>query len=330
MNGNGLFGSTILDVAIGLVFVYLLLALICTTMNEWIAALFKTRSATLALGIRQMLDGQKGDGDSGDVMWFLNQFYGHPLIQGLSQPRIAAVKSNPAYISSRAFATTVMDIAAKQKQGPISFADLELGIKNLPEGDVRRSLLALIQNAHGDLDEAQKNIEGWFDDTMDRVSGWYKRKTQLWTFLIAMSLAIGINADTLTIVRTLWRDPTVRAELVERAKHRTEEAQPARGDIAYQDNDPLKPTFLKKPEKDELSSLSSTFGWDKQNMPSNYLGWAERVTGWMLTIIAVSLGAPFWFDVLNKFMRVRNAGDAPNENPKAPEKTKRPPQDKAA
>jgi hypothetical protein len=30
------------------------------------------------------------------------------------------------------------------------------------------------------------------------------------------------------------------------------------------------------------------------------------VAGWLLTAIAMTLGAPFWFDTLNKFMVVRS------------------------
>jgi hypothetical protein len=51
-----MFNSSVLDVAIGLIFVYLLLGLMCTTVNEWLAQLFKTRGATLKEGIRQLLN----------------------------------------------------------------------------------------------------------------------------------------------------------------------------------------------------------------------------------------------------------------------------------
>src|SRR5277367_4330760 len=51
-----MFNSSVLDVAIGLVFVYLVLGLMCTTVNEWLAQLFKTRAATLKEGIRQLLN----------------------------------------------------------------------------------------------------------------------------------------------------------------------------------------------------------------------------------------------------------------------------------
>ena len=58
--GNGLLGSSTLEVLIGLIFVYLLLAIICTTLNEWIAGIFKTRSTTLKRAIVQLLDQQEG------------------------------------------------------------------------------------------------------------------------------------------------------------------------------------------------------------------------------------------------------------------------------
>jgi hypothetical protein len=32
----------------------------------------------------------------------------------------------------------------------------------------------------------------------------------------------------------------------------------------------------------------------------------RKLPGWLLTGMAISLGAPFWFDLLNKFMVVRS------------------------
>jgi hypothetical protein len=55
---GGMFGSTVLDVAIGLVFVYLLLAIICTSANEMLSALTKSRGNLLREGIRQLLNNQ--------------------------------------------------------------------------------------------------------------------------------------------------------------------------------------------------------------------------------------------------------------------------------
>ena len=41
--------------------------------------------------------------------------------------------------------------------------------------------------------------------------------------------------------------------------------------------------------------------------------------GWLITAIAATLGAPFWFDILNKIMSIRSAGKAPEEKSKSPE-----------
>ena len=93
--------------------------------------------------------------------------------------------------------------------------------------------------------------EQWFDDTMDRASGWYKRRIQLITIIIALFLTVLTNADTVTITYSLWKNPTLRAMLVEKAKNRTESPQ---SNVEYSDkNKPLNPTA--KPAKDELDSL---------------------------------------------------------------------------
>ena len=34
----------------------------------------------------------------------------------------------------------------------------------------------------------------------------------------------------------------------------------------------------------------------------------DRAAGWLLTIAVVSLGAPFWFDLLGKVVHLRGAG----------------------
>jgi hypothetical protein len=338
MNGNGLFNSITLDVMIGLVFVYLLLAILCTTVNEWLAGLMKLRSKNLAAAIKQLLDSQSGPG--GDAGWFLKKFYEHPLIAGMLKPGMTGAAAHPSYLPSRTFATTVMDIVTAQKPGKIEFADLETGIKALPDGDVKKALLALIQNS-GNLDQAQKNIETWFDDTMDRASGWFKRRTQVVTVLVAIFLTGLTNADTINIVRTLWKNPTQRALLVKQAEKRVAEAKKEDSstseDVAveYKDkNSPLKPTKIanpsKKPSKDELDALGGVLGWPekcpasesqakdaqpKDNQPKDCkekeVNWGNRLLGWFLTVIAVSLGAPFWFDILNKFINIRDAGKKP-------------------
>ncbi len=74
-----MFGSNVLEVAIGVVFVYLLMSLICSTINEQvIARFFALRSKTLEDGIKTMLNDPQGAG-------LAKEFYNNSLIQGLAK-----------------------------------------------------------------------------------------------------------------------------------------------------------------------------------------------------------------------------------------------------
>jgi hypothetical protein len=290
---GGLFNSATLDVMVGLIFVYLLLAIMCSSINEAIAGMFHLRSATLEKGIKQLLDGQDNVGGAVNdptKTWLVDQFKQHPLVSGMKLPN----GDLPSYLPSRTFAAAVMDLVTPGVQGPITFADLQTGLGNLPDGDVKKALLALTQNAQDDLEKAQKNIEAWFDDAMDQASGWYKRQAARIVIVIAILLTLGTNADTIQITRNLWTNPTVRAQLVEQSKQ-------------------MGAALPDKPQKKDLDSLGGILPpWS--DLPDTNLGWFERVLGWILTIAAVSLGAPFWFDILGKLANLRNAGQKPDKS----------------
>ena len=42
--------------------------------------------------------------------------------------------------------------------------------------------------------------------------------------------------------------------------------------------------------------------------------WLGAIVGWVVTGLAASLGAPFWFDMLNRFIDIRGVGRAPEES----------------
>lgn len=327
---GGLFGSAVLDVAIGLAFIYLLLAIFCTAINEWLAGVLKTRGKLLGEGIAKLLNGQAGTqgGKEDPVTGFLEDFYDHPLIAGMTRDQ-----EHPTYIPARTFSTVLLDLVTPQKSGTLSFQDVETGLANLPDGKIKRALLALVQNAEGDFDTAQKRIEAWYDDSMDRVTGWYKRRTQVWTVIVALLLTVAVNADTVQIARRLWTDPTLRSQMVEEAKVRAGKPRPSVA-VEYKDLDPLKPTVRGAGDtvsQREQALLGQVLGWHSDALRTNSLGdWLQHVVGWMLSIVAISLGAPFWFDLLNRFMNIRAAGRSPDEAAKKPEKKKMPPEDKAA
>lgn len=325
---SGIFGSTVLDVAIGLIFVYLLLAVLCTSANELLAALTRSRPKFLQKGITQLLDNQPTNRAKEDAGAFVNEFYQHPLITGMMRD-----SKHPAYLPSRTFATVVIDLLTQEKPGRKDIRDLENGLAAMPSGEIKQALLALIQPVE-DLGSAQKAIEGWFEDAMDRVTGWFKRRTQVWTVVVAVLVTVLANADTIHVARRLWRDPVLRSAVVEEAKSRAQKPRPSVS-VEYPDpDDPTNPTVTTNEgntvSADEGALLGQVLGWQGSMADNTSRDWFERILGWLLTVLAISLGAPFWFDVLNKFMNIRSAGKSPDEAAKMPEKSKLAPADKSA
>jgi hypothetical protein len=324
----GLFNSNVLDVVIGVIFVYLTLAILCTAANEWVAAVTRRRGKMLQKGIKQLLANQPTPRDN-DAKGFERAFYRHPIITKMQNG-----ERHPAYLSARNFCAVVTDIiSTTEAAGPANSTpnanpetadpgNLAARAGTLPDGEVKKTLLALMQSStRTDPDATQRAIEGWFNDGMDRVSGWYKRRTQLWTILIALALTLIANADTIHIVRQLRADPVLRAAVLEEAKVRAQKPRPSVS-VEYKDeDDPTNPTITRN-EGNQLSGneselLGQLVGWHgpfRDNLRT------ETFLGWMLTVLAISMGAPFWFDLLNKIVRVRYTGKSPDETAKPPEK----------
>jgi hypothetical protein len=317
---SGIFGSTVLDVAIGLVFVYLLLGILCTSANEMLAATTKSRAKLLRDGILQLI-GNQPTSTTEKPQAFFDDFYKHALVRAMMR-----ANQLPAYLPSRLFATVVIDNLTKNRSGSATFQDLENGLASLPDGDVKQALLALMQRAGDDLESAQQAIEGWFEDAMDRVSGWYKRRTQIWTVAVAIAITVLANADTIHIAKRLWQDPVLRGAIVEEAKSRAQKPRPTISVEYPNPDDPTNPTVSAnegdRVSPEERALLGQVLGWQGSLRDNNPWDWFERILGWILTVLAISLGAPFWFDLLNKFVNIRSTGKAPDESAKKPEKKK--------
>jgi hypothetical protein len=207
------------------------------------------------------------------------QFYSHPLIRALMKDG-----EHPSYLPARAFARAVMDIATPLHAGSITFEQLEEGIKGMPDSGARASLLAVLQAAGQRIEDAQHAIEGWYNDGMDRVSGWYKQRTRLWTALVAAAITVAANADTIRMARDFWLEPALRSSVTMAAI-----------------------------SGHAIQAVEPVLGWSGVTDWNNPAAWLARVAGWLLTVVAVSMGAPFWFDVLNKIVSVRGAGKPPEK-----------------
>src|SRR5256885_8056764 len=86
----------------------------------------------------------------------------------------------------------------------------------LPD-QVKKALITFVDSSPHP-ENVRKNIENWFDSSMDRVSGFYKRRSQLIIMVMGLLLSVGMNVNSITLVRALSTDRAMRDSLVAAAQ----------------------------------------------------------------------------------------------------------------
>ena len=325
-----MFGWAALDVAIGLFFMYVLLSMIGTAVQEAIASLFKLRASNLRQGIENLLNDNKLTTQA-KFEDLASALYDHPAIKSLyrGNRRILCVKleSRPSYIPSRTFVIALLDEIRKrnaERAGEPADKIEKIGASELfrrartivdamPECDLKAQLTLLtgdIPEHAADLEkkvtDAVERLESWFNEAMDGISGWYKRKAKLVAMVVGVAMAVVLNADSLHVATALWSDSDLRTSLAEGAARYVQGA--SKDEIAKAEVSEL---------RKQLSQSGLPIGWRFEKMPETDVipislqagqnAWVV-VVGWIITGFALSLGASFWFDMLSKVVSLRGSG----------------------
>lgn len=320
--------SSILDIALGMVFLFVLISLLCSAINEMLAQFLRMRAKNLEVGLTNLL--QSGEGNK-----LVEDLYQHPLINGLSK-----TGQKPSYIPPKNFTLAIMDIMTGntgklpsdnqslietiEKQG--LFAQTEAG----------KSIILLLHEAGNDAEKARKNLENWYNDAMDRVGGWYKQKTQAIIFAIAFVVCSALNIDAIKVSQTLWTDIALRQALVQAAssaevaglmpqspaKQSTEEKSTGNDDGVGKETVESPKDIGKLIKK--IEELHLPIGWTVKDGEEKkwiwvsekfeVMDWLVKFMGILITTFAGSLGAPFWFQLLNKIVDLRAAGKQPGKS----------------
>jgi hypothetical protein len=312
-----------LDVAIGMIFLYLLLSLIVTTLQEAIATGLRWRAENLYNAVANLLEDPKLPDE-----WrgLAIELYKHPLVEKLCRGALgkggdvrtfgaANARRLPSYLPSRTFAIALLDVLRKKSKlleasgADTLLAQARVVVQALPDGRLKASLVLLVNDADALGANVQERAEGvsarieqWFNDAMARASGWYKRRAQAWSFGLGLALAIALNANTFEVATRLWDDSALRASVVAGA-----EALAARGETPAG-------AELGKELNQELAALRASklpigwtaAAWNNLRAPSG--SGLFMLAGWVTTALAISLGAAFWFDVLGRALQIRGSG----------------------
>lgn len=314
----------VIGVVIGLSFVFLLLSLVVTWIQEIIATLLKWRSKHLVNVIENLLDPstkklsglrklkeQWSEGAGSSTLSkiqtnFTKALYEHPVIQRLSKPN-----KRPSYIPSREFGIAIIDLLTKagSDDSPVSkgIKSIEQGINKLQNEHTRNLLLSIVSSVEAKEKEVEKKIaacfkgiEDWFDSAMERASGWYKRKTQIVAIIVGIGVAVSFNVDAIRVTQELWTKAELRESIRETA-------------VAYNQLENKEVVNVALKQLDELKEMELPVGWAEINQleEKTALRHLVRILGWLLTGFAISQGAPIWFDILNSFVNMRGSGKKP-------------------
>lgn len=309
-----------IDMMIGLVTIYLTLALACTSIVETIEGRWNKRGKNLDKTLRKFLAG-KLEGDK----CFANAFFAHPLVKALRKDGNGLLPTIPPQVVGQ-----VLQALITKDNSILKVKD---AVEKLPgtveDNPIKGLLMALVTQVNGDAEAFRKAVETHFDAALESASGWVTRHQQRVSLYVAILLVVIGNVDTFTLAAKLSSSPEFRAKLVKIAEQQLEqkptvsinkddskievdkEGQPPIDVREAANRTPQETLEDIKKVQNALESSGLTFGWKdvieaKEALPKEF--WHTKILGLIITIFAVSLGAPFWFDLLQRFMQVRRTG----------------------
>ncbi len=320
----------IIDIGLGLILIYMSLSVVVTAMTETIAGLLKLRATTLERGVLWLLQGSKGDPGATNptspvrqspLGTIASQVMAHPLING------TASGGSAASIPPRIFALSLLDVLhqtdgaanamAQSVRAPsepgFSFDDARQSIAKLPDGPLKNNLLLVLADAERRAMAVEDALAQWYDQGMARVSEWYRKRIQRITLMLGILLAVVVNANTIHIAEVLWQDDIARQVTLSTALQTAKDVVPGRGctPVAQSQGDAAVTEAIRCQTEAAMQAFRSVgalpIGWG-QNIEDigNQKGWITLILGWLITGFALQMGAPFWFDLLQKLMKMRS------------------------
>jgi hypothetical protein len=266
---TGVLNDRALSVVIGLAGTYLVLSLIVLSIVEIVSSALSRRARFLRDAVVNLIGAELG-----------TRVLNNPAVNSLGFIRSSGrAMGTPSYIQSDLFARALL---------------AEVG--SAPDDQAARTVKELIDAVVGDpavnLEEAERRLASWFDAAMDRLSGAYKRNTQKVSLVLAIVVTAAANVDSVRMLKSLWRDTAPAARIEAAVKEATAACQVDSGSPACHDQ---LSSFLK-------NSDVLPMGWDLAEVKQRDLrGWLIAIVGLALTVLAVSRGSPFWFDLLRRF-----------------------------
>jgi len=366
-------GFPIVDLVIGMIFIYFLLSIICSSAVELFFSFLRTRAALLEEWLLKIFDrpaldsqGNPSKNSNGTTVTLGQAIMDHCMTTVLSDKG-----KSTSYISAKNFVSAFLDRITVQPAANAN-APTQLPPTDLPgyitaisnsdiiSGELKRTVLSYANDAKlaydatvklipgvanasvaikSEMEHFRERLEDWYNSNSDRLSGTLKRKKVLpATIVIATVLTITLNVNSITISRYLYDHKEKAKEFSEKAlssldnyRERISNMKSIPDSVKNKDSTTeVNPMAIAKLDsnlsqmKQDIADMNAALpsdlpiGWPKNKRPDSKSktddGSVNTLTiifGWLATILAICLGAPFWFDILNKIATLQGTGPKP-------------------
>jgi hypothetical protein len=369
-------GFPILDLVIGIIFIYFLLSIICSSAVELWCSLRSSRARLLEQWLKRIFNSPALDSHGipklqrGKPVSVGQEIMDHCMVTVLSK-----TGKSTSYIDAGNFVSALLDKITLDKAEPVTNDKAEPGTNTLKfpvklppkdlgeyikkiekstliSGELKRTILSFAYQAEAasdaiknipavehvttnitttiksGMDQFRERLENWYDTNSNRLTGTFKRKTVMpRTFILATIITITLNVDTIEISKYLYKNKEASKQLAEKAmntyenyKDRIDELKKTDTTIKGKESADMnvlnKNTMQLKNDIDSLQALNLPIGWENARYNSGTSFWDyffnwRHIGGWLATIMAICMGAPFWFDILNKIANLRGVGPKP-------------------
>ena len=341
-------GFPILDLVVGIIFVYFLLSIISSSAIEMILTGLKARAALLEEWLFKIFDKpiQQPDGTTLRL--------GQAIMDHCSVTALSKEKKSTSYIDSKNFTSALLEKITFDPANPKGIAknvdEFIAAIDNTTvlSTEFQRVLLtyaneakdtynALTEKTVSEIELFRGKIENWYDSSMDRITGELKRRySRRATLFVAIVVTIFLNADSIALAKYLYSNPEARTKIAMQAYDATKDTALIRQVQELNTNGDTSAEHIKNVISKKIADIDKSKQGLSDVMPLTWKAGELRnaqgnlsprlifakITGLLATVLAIMMGAPFWFDLLNKISNMRGTGAKPTVSANEEEKKK--------
>ncbi len=313
--------STLSGIIITLIFIYWVLSLVTSEIQEIIASFFNLRGKNFRQSLMYILGENQNQNHLPITEKLYERFFNFFLNKSTDKTKISSEKFAHALIK---ILKEILNYQNNKENPSAKFTVEEIldDINNsvLPE-KLKLELSLIIEKTKKRLETTQiefnsltQEIEEWFDESMKYASQRYKEKSKLISFILGFILVIVFNVDTINIIDNLSKSEilvsTVSQSAIEVVQSNLDKSSCS--EIESEENLDNCIHNIQSQINLALNGIDNLpIGWNlsdpfsEQLNPFNITNLIQIIIGWLISTLAISMGAPFWFDIITNIINFK-------------------------